>query len=158
MELRADLIIRNLKAYRKKAGLSQAELAEKLGVNQVSISAYETGKNRPRAGKMDSLLDILTEYFPDGLPILNDLDKPIRSGDGRPFGSIRTICPHCQAANYHYIETPIPRLEIKCITCGCEFRPFDKGPGPTKSCPEPGGDARKKHGNWHKWDRAKESR
>jgi transcriptional regulator with XRE-family HTH domain len=157
MELPAELIIRNLKAYRKKAGLSQAELAEKLGVNQVSISSYETGKNRPRTGKMDSLLDILTEYFPDGLPILNDLDKSIRPDGGRPFGSIRTICPHCKSANHHFIETPIPRLEIKCITCGCEFRPFDKGPGPTKSHPAPGSNNKKK-GNWHKWDRAKETR
>lgn len=34
---------------RKNAGLSQAEVAEKIGVTDAAVSMWETGKTRPRA-------------------------------------------------------------------------------------------------------------
>lgn len=36
-----------LRELRKQAGLSQAELADRIGVHQVSVSRWETGLNDP---------------------------------------------------------------------------------------------------------------
>jgi len=47
-----------LKAARKRAGLTQAELAEKVGVGRVSIARIETGTRKP---SMDLALTIARE-------------------------------------------------------------------------------------------------
>jgi transcriptional regulator with XRE-family HTH domain len=39
-------LVLSLKSHREKAGLSQAELAEVVGVRQATISDLETGKSR----------------------------------------------------------------------------------------------------------------
>jgi DNA-binding XRE family transcriptional regulator len=155
MEFAEDFIVQNLKFYRKEAGLTQAEFAAKIGVHPFTVSVWERRICKPQPRKTDKIMAIFAECFTYEFPVPDNLILP---HDGKiPSGSVRTICPHCKSANHHFIETPIPRLEIKCITCGCEFRPFDKGPGPTKSHPAPGSNNKKK-GNWNKWDRAKETR
>lgn len=40
-------IISNLKQYRKQAGLTQEDLAQKLGVTRQTINAIEQGKYQP---------------------------------------------------------------------------------------------------------------
>lgn len=37
--------------YRKLSGLTQSELAEKLGLSSKAISAWETGRNEPNMGQ-----------------------------------------------------------------------------------------------------------
>lgn len=49
----------NLKAYRKAAGISQEELAARLGVSQVAISQWESGRTHPAFEKIIRLADIL---------------------------------------------------------------------------------------------------
>ena len=45
-----SLILKNnLSTYRKKAGLSQAQLAEMVGVSRNTISSIETGQFNPTA-------------------------------------------------------------------------------------------------------------
>ena len=41
--------------YRKKAGLSQDALAEKLGVSRQAISKWETAESVPETGKLAAL-------------------------------------------------------------------------------------------------------
>ena len=48
-----------LKAARKKAGLSQAELAERIGVTVRSFTDYECGRAVPRQKKIEKLADAL---------------------------------------------------------------------------------------------------
>lgn len=51
----------NILYYRKKAGLSQAQVAEALGVSANCVSKWETGKTRPsldHAIKLAELLDV----------------------------------------------------------------------------------------------------
>ena len=127
----------HLKFYRTLAGLTQLELAKKLGVHEYTIGAYERGKSKPRRGTLDSLTEIFRRYFPDEFP---EVFCP-SSDNGRPSGSIRAICPHCKAANYHYVQNPIPGLELRCIACGCEWRPFNPAPVAPKRV----------HGSWHKY-------
>jgi DNA-binding XRE family transcriptional regulator len=48
MNKRKEIIVNNLKEYRVKAGLTQKEVARKLGfTNEVSICHWEQGKNIP---------------------------------------------------------------------------------------------------------------
>ena len=41
--------------YRKKSGLSQQEVATKLGLDQTAVSAWEKSKKMPRAERMPSI-------------------------------------------------------------------------------------------------------
>lgn len=58
----SDLSARNIKRYRKYKGFTQAELAEKVKISQMSIRRYETvGKNNrePSADIFDKIAEIL---------------------------------------------------------------------------------------------------
>ena len=45
--------------YRKKAGLTQRELANRIGVTQVCITMWETGERKPDIIKLKKLAHIL---------------------------------------------------------------------------------------------------
>lgn len=49
----------SFESARKKAGLTQKELAEKLGVDQSAVSFWEAGKHAPRGAKLLRLADVL---------------------------------------------------------------------------------------------------
>src|SRR3546814_16587917 len=57
-----------LQRLRTKAGLSQAEVAKRMGVSPPSISSWEKGRARPKRGRMAKLATIL------GVPISDLLD------------------------------------------------------------------------------------
>ena len=48
-------IFNQFKALRISAGLTQKELADKLGVSQVSVWQWESGDNLPRADKLPAI-------------------------------------------------------------------------------------------------------
>ncbi len=47
----------NLRAARRRAGLTQAELAKRAGTSQATLSAYERGRKRPSIDTLARLLD-----------------------------------------------------------------------------------------------------
>jgi transcriptional regulator with XRE-family HTH domain len=47
--------VRSLRLYREAAGLTQTELARRLGVYQPQIARYEMGLHRPRQQRMEKL-------------------------------------------------------------------------------------------------------
>lgn len=49
----------NIKAARERAGLSQTELARRLGIRQPSVCAWEAGKTFPSYPKLIELCAIL---------------------------------------------------------------------------------------------------
>lgn len=53
-----------IKAARKKAGLTQAQLAEKSGVAAISIHQYEAGKREPRLEQLLRLAPALNVSMP----------------------------------------------------------------------------------------------
>ena len=58
----SDLSARNIKRYRKYKGFTQAELAEKVQISQMSIWRYETGgegNREPSADIFDKIAEIL---------------------------------------------------------------------------------------------------
>ncbi|KPK65467.1 MAG: hypothetical protein AMK73_02880, partial [Planctomycetes bacterium SM23_32] len=50
-----ELTPEEIRSIRKAAGLSQKQLAEKLGVSVNSISNWETGSSYPRASSVEKL-------------------------------------------------------------------------------------------------------
>lgn len=50
---------KRIRDYRKKAGLSQKELGERLGVSQQHIAQYESGKRLPKLSTMVKLASAL---------------------------------------------------------------------------------------------------
>jgi transcriptional regulator with XRE-family HTH domain len=48
-----------LRVVRKKHGLTQVELAARLGVSQTAISDYESGRTKPRHEKLVALASVL---------------------------------------------------------------------------------------------------
>lgn len=47
-----------IKEYREKLGLSSKELAERMGVDSTTVSAWESGRILPRAAKLPLLADL----------------------------------------------------------------------------------------------------
>ncbi len=56
----------NLRSLRKSAGLSQKKLAEELGVDQRTVSAWENGICEPSYALLARLCEIFDESF-DGI-------------------------------------------------------------------------------------------
>lgn len=54
-----------VKALREAAGLTQAELADKVGLTNRAVGAWESGRSKPRLDKLSKLADILgtTPYY-----------------------------------------------------------------------------------------------
>lgn len=50
---------KGLKKRRLAAGLSQKDLAERLGIVQSAISAWESGEKMPRASQLPALANVL---------------------------------------------------------------------------------------------------
>lgn len=48
----------SLKELRKRSGLSQADVADALGVLQTTVSMWETGENMPRAAMLPKLAEL----------------------------------------------------------------------------------------------------
>lgn len=48
-----------IRFYRQKAGLTQQQLADKLGVSQQYIGNYESGKRQPKIQTLQKIADAL---------------------------------------------------------------------------------------------------
>lgn len=51
--------LNNIKAMRKRAKITQAALAEQLGISQSTVAMWESQDNLPRAGMLPELAKIL---------------------------------------------------------------------------------------------------
>ena len=65
-----------LQKFRELAVLTQAELAEKVGVSATTISHWETGSKRPRASNIRKLAEVLEVTPQDILTALHETDDP----------------------------------------------------------------------------------
>lgn len=66
-----------IKQARKKAGLTQGELAQKLGVSQAMISAYEKGLRNPKWETIRSIANALGVSVGEIAPDLDNLSKEL---------------------------------------------------------------------------------
>lgn len=68
----------NIRKYRKAKGLTQTELAKKLGTTQFVITNYERGRNNPTAAKLPEIAKAL------GVPLealygMSEPEEPIEN-------------------------------------------------------------------------------
>lgn len=88
---------------RRSAGLSQAELARRLGISPSAVGMYEQGRREPAADMLVAMADIFhvsTDYLLTGAPrtetehqvseqtvlqCLAETDKALTKRRGRPF-------------------------------------------------------------------------
>lgn len=64
----ADELSGNIRSARQATGMTQAELAQKVGVTDSCISQYETSKRMPNLETMSILSDILNTSLDDLIP------------------------------------------------------------------------------------------
>lgn len=67
----------NLKMIRKKKGLSQRELGEKLGITQQTVAQYEKLKSPPKYETLHRIAESLNIRYTDFLPEFTDEDQKI---------------------------------------------------------------------------------
>ena len=69
----------NIRIYRTKAGLTQAELAEKVNTTQPAISDYEADRVSPNVKQADKLAQALgvtlNDLMTDTISIREELDR-----------------------------------------------------------------------------------
>lgn len=64
-----------IKAARKKAGMTQAQLAEKAGVAAITIQQYELGKRQPRLAQLQAIASALGVPVQDLISDWEAVDK-----------------------------------------------------------------------------------
>jgi MerR family transcriptional regulator, light-induced transcriptional regulator len=74
-----------LRYYRKRNGMSQKEVADRIGVGQTTIANYETNNRFPDRQKLVAL----SRLFNASLDELLGVSKNLYSGQGRGKGSVR---------------------------------------------------------------------
>lgn len=83
------ILVNKIADYRKKAGLTQTQLADHIGISQNTLSQYETGKRNPDI----KTVEMLADYFSTSInSILGIKDPPADpSGDKPALWAIRKI-------------------------------------------------------------------
>lgn len=67
----------DIKAIRKRLGLTQEEIAQKLGVSWVTIARWEAGKSKPSKLAQKAIAFLLKEIPEEGIPPTNQhMSKP----------------------------------------------------------------------------------
>ena len=76
-------MLENMRHLRKKKGMTMKELGELVGVAEITISAYETGKREPSLEILCKIADVLDVSL-DMLVRGKEKDRP----EGRPIGEM----------------------------------------------------------------------
>ena len=102
-----------IKAARKKAGLTQKQLGEKLGLSFQSVAQWENDLRNPKRETLKRLAEALHVTIPyfDGMDDINalDIDEALRKGDRRTAEKLmglpeRTLDPPDPGYTYSDIE------------------------------------------------------
>jgi len=102
-----NILGNNLKYLRKSKGLTQDQLADKIGVNRAMIGSYEEGRATPRL----SVIQTLAHYFGSSLDEL--IGRDISSGEN-PSGS--ASAKDIAGKNLRVISTLVDRDDKELIT------------------------------------------
>ena len=141
------MIGNNIKILRKKAGLTQGALADKMGIKRSLIGAYEEGRAEPRINNLIKLAEVFN--LPIDALVLQDLDDPSQLTMTRAMGTqLRVLSvtvsdedddqgeqvqwvPQKAAAGYlnGYADTEylqeLPRFKLPNLPRGGTYRAFE---------------------------------
>lgn len=98
----ADRILK----YRTEAGMTQDDLARRLGVTNKAVSAWETGKKQPRYPKVEKMAEIFGVSIPDLMGLTESEPVPEQNPDIHINNALRYI-------NCRTIATVTPRYSIE---------------------------------------------
>lgn len=80
--------MRNLKEYRKEAGLNQKDLAKLLGVSMYTVSVWERGVRMPEWGMLEKVSDVLgvsvyslIDWRKEGVPVQPPSERSLVTSD-----------------------------------------------------------------------------
>lgn len=79
---------KNIKRIRKEKGMTQRELAEKLGITQSLISAYETGNPPQRITTLNKIADVLQVHVRELTTV------PIKKEEEAKTNFCNNFCKH----------------------------------------------------------------
>ncbi|ETK29926.1 hypothetical protein ERIC1_1c34850 [Paenibacillus larvae subsp. larvae DSM 25719] len=107
---------KNLKKLRTEKGVTKSELARRIGVSDVMVGYWESGKNEPRMGKVEMIAEVLG-VTTDDLLFDADTAKEFIPVKGRScqvplYGSIAAGIPLEMIQVDEYIEIP----EYMCVS------------------------------------------
>jgi repressor LexA len=106
---------KNLKKFRNQRGLSKTELGKRVGVSDVMVGYWESGKNEPRMGKVEMIADVLDVSIDDLLFEDNTIKSKIpdnaipvkgNSWEVPLYGSIAAGTPLEMIPVEEYVEIP----------------------------------------------------
>ncbi|UCD36645.1 MAG: helix-turn-helix transcriptional regulator, partial [Fidelibacterota bacterium] len=79
--------------YREKSGLTQKELADRLGIQYQQVSAYERDLTYPRKGRLMQLSEVLSAPYPELAEAKFRTQNPGLPEDAFPYESRRRLLP-----------------------------------------------------------------
>ncbi len=106
----------NIKRYRKRAGLTQKQLAEKSGLAEITIRQYESNKREPKSGYLDDIagaLDIPT------ILLLSSSNEAHDAEDQMIYNNHQAFISYLESLGYKVIDNTLlygeeydPEIEI----------------------------------------------
>ncbi len=111
-----DALAANIRRVRKDVGLTQAELAERLGIQQSAIAHWEAGNTRPTTERLAQIADALGTTVgrlvagsDDGAPLATSCLIPVMTHTDADEGASNQACvpPSVAADHPHAIAFPV---------------------------------------------------
>jgi transcriptional regulator with XRE-family HTH domain len=119
-----------IRIQRLAAGLSQSELAERIGVTFQQVQKYEKGTNRVGAGRLTKIarvLDVPVGSFFDGR---DQIEQVTQQGMESPLAAMAQPYAYRLMRAYAAISDPDLRLTIVDFVERAASQPFVGGPAP----------------------------
>jgi transcriptional regulator with XRE-family HTH domain len=112
-----ELVAARIKSRRLLAGMSQTELATKIGVTFQALQKYETGENRVSAGRLWRIADVLgadIAYFFQDSPRTGAVapEKPAALPAGLPPDTLQTRETLALLRAYYGVSNPAARRDV----------------------------------------------
>ncbi|WP_296813845.1 helix-turn-helix domain-containing protein [uncultured Megasphaera sp.] len=101
------VLCQNLLRLRKKAGMSRADVADRLSVTPTAYAAYELGKSEPKIGRLCEIAKILNVSPND---LLLEEDSHPKKFNPRPGQSFFSLTPSGDVCAYIYLTASIEGL------------------------------------------------